>query len=371
MVKRLLIGLVVLCGILVIGAALLVPRLVSSDAARHRITKVVRGATGREFVWRDLDVRILPARMVLSEAHLAGATPEDPAFAEARSISLHLSLLPLLAGAVVVDSLVIDGATVRLLRTEDGIAWPRPPERERVEPEEPRDPHAPRKPRDRRDPQLAVRRVDLRDVRVVLDDRAVSPPVTWDLSQLSGHAESEDWEGTAIRIDLAGRLAETGSLEASGYASADRSVQLCLDLDGISLQPFRSYLADGQDLAGDVSGRVHLRGAAGALGRLGVALTVKGAAFDLDEIRTRGDVEIGADLSGPPFEGPFQIDATEADFEAGSSLGFTKPSGMAAVAAGRLVPDAEGYGFDAVQVDIGEGAALPETSDPCAGDRTP
>jgi hypothetical protein len=366
MAKRILLSIVVLIAVVVIGAAVAIPRLAGSDTARDRIAKTVRRATGRDFAWAKLDVRLVPPRLVLHESRLAGATPEEPAFAEARAISLRLAVLPLFVGAVVVDSLELEGATVRLIRTEDGIAWPRPPKKEPAPPKEPSAEPGPRKPRPRGEPQMAVRSVELRDVHVLLDDRAVEPPVVWDLSGVSGRARAEDWQGNAIRIDLSGRLAPAGVISAAGYASVDRSLDVCLDLSGVALAPFRAYLPDGRDLAGALSGRIRLRGAAGTRGRLGLAGTVEAAVLELDEIRADGDVAIDADLVGPPYEGRFHIDATAAEFDAGGSVGFTKPAGLAAIAAGQLVPEADGYGVDGVQVDIG-GTVDPEAAfDPCA-----
>ena len=117
-------GLLVL---LLAAASVLLPRLVAGDDVRERVTREVRERTGREVAWQDLQLRVLPPRVELVGSSLSGDTADAAPFAEAQSIGLRLSLLPLLIGAVVIDSLEIQGATLRLERTSDGIQWPRPP----------------------------------------------------------------------------------------------------------------------------------------------------------------------------------------------------------------------------------------------------
>ena len=75
----------------------------------------------------------------MSAVALAGERGRGDGLYRAERIALEVALLPLLARAVVVDSLRITGATARLVRTEQGLELPfRPPEEEEP-PDAPRD----------------------------------------------------------------------------------------------------------------------------------------------------------------------------------------------------------------------------------------
>jgi uncharacterized protein involved in outer membrane biogenesis len=355
--------------LLVAAAAVVLPRLVAGEDVRERITREVRQRTGREVVWQDLQLRVLPPRVQLVGSSLSGATADAPPFAEAQSIALRLSLLPLLVGAVVVDSLEIEGATLRLARTADGIQWPRPakPPEEPEEPDqadtEPK-PEAQRKPR-RRKTDFGVKRVSLDGVRIVLEDRAVSPPVTWDLGPVSGSAEIAG-PGGPIRVELDGTLDGSGRILGSGVAGLDRSVDVCLELSGVGLAPLRSYLRRGQALSGAVDGKIHLRGAAGETDRLALGLRLSDAVLDVEELRAEGNLALEATLTGPPFAGPFHLDAGAAQLETGGSVAFRKPSGMPATAVGRLVSRDGRYDVEHVKVEIGAPGPAGSGADPCA-----
>jgi len=352
--------------LLLAAASVLLPRLVAGDDVRERVTREVRERTGREVAWQDLQLRVLPPRVELVGSSLSGATADAPPFAEAQSIGLRLSLLPLLIGAVVIDSLEIQGATLRLERTSDGIQWPRPPAKEDKPEEADREPKpaAERKPR-RRKPDFGVKRVTLEDVRIVLEDRAVSPPVTWDLGPVSGSAEVEG-PGGPIRLELDGTLAGSGRILGSGVAGLDRSVDVCLELSGVGLAPLRSYLRRGQALSGAVDGKVHLHGAAGETDRLALGLRLSNAVLDVEELRAEGDLTLEATLTGPPFAGPFHLDATAADLQTGGSVAFRKPSGMPAMAEGKLVSRDGRYDVESVKVEIGAAGPGASGADPCA-----
>jgi hypothetical protein len=356
-------GLLVL---LLAAAAVLLPRLVAGDDVRERVTREVRERTGREVAWQDLQLRVLPPRVELVGSSLSGVTADAPPFAQAQAIGLRLSLLPLLVGAVVIDSLEVQGATLRLERTSDGIQWPRPPPKpeEPEQPDEPEpEPRPERKPRPRK-PAFGVKSVRLDDVRIVLEDRAVSPPVTWDLGPVSGSAQVAA-PGGPIRLELDGTLAGSGRILGRGVAGVDRSVDVCLELTGVGLAPLRSYLRRGQALSGAVDGKIHLRGAPGETARLALGLRLSNAVLDVEELRAEGDLTLEATLTGPPFAGPFHLDASAAELQTGGSVAFRKPSGMPATAVGRLVSPDGRYDVEHVKVEIGAAPAA-SGADPCA-----
>ena len=117
--------LVVLAVVALLGPAVALTRLVASDGARVRIQELAREATGREIRYGELDLGLLPPRLVVSEAEVKGQSDGSPPAFEAAEVELAIAIAPLMAWTVVVDSLVVEGATVRLVRTPDGIEIPR------------------------------------------------------------------------------------------------------------------------------------------------------------------------------------------------------------------------------------------------------
>ena len=69
--------LVVLAVVALLGPAVALTRLVASDGARARIQELAREATGREISYGELDLGLLPPRLVVSEAEVRGY-PTDP-----------------------------------------------------------------------------------------------------------------------------------------------------------------------------------------------------------------------------------------------------------------------------------------------------
>ena len=51
----------------VMGPAVALTRLVASDAARDRLQELARNATGREIRYGQLDLGLMPPRLVLRE----------------------------------------------------------------------------------------------------------------------------------------------------------------------------------------------------------------------------------------------------------------------------------------------------------------
>lgn len=332
--------------------ALYLPRLVEGPAVRARIEAEALAATGRAFSYADLSFGLLPPRLVLRGPALAGAEPGAPPFLEAEEVDLVLDVLPLLARAVVFDSLVIEGATLRLERTEDGIQWPRPPKVEK--PPRPDGEEEQREPKPKKEPafDLAVREVRLSGVRLLLEDRTVSPAVTWDLAGVDARARAES-PREPIAFSLTGSLASGGRFAGQGTATLERKLDAAFDLDGVELRPVGAYLGGGRELAGGVSGTLRVRGAAGSPDTLEAKLALRQGVVDVGQVRAEGDIDLELELSGPPFQGPFRLDATAAELTTGGSVYFKKPPGTPATATGRIVPSGDGgYDVDAVQVDI-------------------
>lgn len=338
----------------VVALAIALPRLAASDAVRGRIEAAARDALGRELRYRELDFGLLPPSLVVVEPAIAGARPEEPPFARADRVALRVALLPLLARRVVVDSLVVDGAAVHLVRTAEGLELPRPAPRAARKPPAGTAPPAP----DETAPPapdetgargadgrlaIAVRSVALRDSGVVLDDRAVSPAVTWRIEGLDLEVTGSSPEAP---LDVSGslRLATGGALQVSGTATLDGELALDLalrDVDLAAAEPYVAAAAPGARLAGRLGGDVHVTGPA-ADPEVAAQLEVADARVAAAGADVSGPLDIDADIAGAASRptGPFRLDATRARIVRGD--GFAKPAGTTATLDGRLVADAGG-----------------------------
>ncbi len=159
--------------VLLVAAAVAVPRLAAGEHVRKRLADAVREATGREFAYSELRAGLFPPRVELLGARVAGPAPDAPPFLEAERVAVRLSIWALLARVVVADPLVVEGATLRVARRDDGsLSWPRKP-RAPDGHDAPKDPEPESRDEPRRathGTEFALRTLELRDVRVLMDD---------------------------------------------------------------------------------------------------------------------------------------------------------------------------------------------------------
>lgn len=316
------------------------PRLVASDAVQARLRRAATEAAGAEVGFEALSFGLLPPRLVVRQPRLSEPGQPQP-LVEAESVDLELELLPLFARTVVVDSLVVEGATVRLVRTQQGIELPRkaparpagaPPAPGGAAGSEPAESGV----------QLAIRDLALRNSKLVLEDRAVSPPVTWELSDVDAHAQGSSLDGP-IEVDLTGTLASGGKLKLRGNVRLDGQVDLGLELDDVALAPARAYATGTKALAGTVSGKLSATGPLQSPTALRADLVLDRAELELDEMAFQGRLELEASLArgDAGLAGPFQMDATKAAVRYGGF--FQKPPGKEATATGKLAfgPDGQ------------------------------
>jgi AsmA protein len=351
---RILVGVVVLLVLALGAAAFFLPRLVDTPAVRERIQEAARASLGRELRYEKLSLGLLPPRLVVERPSLA-ATRAEGASLEAEGVALQVALVPLLSRAVVIDSLVVEGARVRLVRTKEGLELPVTPPEEGAAGAEPGR-EAPAQAAQPEEPQagpgvaLAVREFALRDATLVLDDRAVSPPVVWELRNLSAQARAESLDAP-IPFDFSAELASGGKLRGEGTLTLAGQLDARLELDGVALAPARSYV-EADRLGGALSGSVKASGAAEAA-RVSAQLELADGDLALDEIALRGGMSLRADLENLPASpsGSFEIDATAAELVYGEA--FRKPPGTQATVSGRLVPQQEGgVGLDEVRLHV-------------------
>lgn len=124
MLKKVGIGLAIVV-VLLVGAALLIPRLIDWNDYKPEITAAVRDATGRDLViGGDIEVSIFPGiSFAASDVRLANAEgAEPPDMMTVRRIEGSIKLLPLLGRDLVVERLVVLEPVVTLQVNEAGEA---------------------------------------------------------------------------------------------------------------------------------------------------------------------------------------------------------------------------------------------------------
>ena len=326
-----------------VALALLLPGVLASDALRGQIQTAADGALGREVRYAELEFGLFPPSLLALDVAVAGASAQAPPLVEAERVALRVALLPLLSRTVWVDSFVVHGAKAHLVRSEDGIQLPRPsPAR------------APPPPAEGESAAvgIALAGFELRDGTVVLEDRAVSPPVIWEARNLHLRARGTSLD-EPFAFDLSLDLASGGRLAAAGTATLSSEVEVEFTLDAVSVAPAQAYLAPGSELAGALSGSVVARGPAAALASVRIDVALDDGRFQLEDMALRGHVDIEADVQGglASPRGSFEIDATEAEILYGGM--FKKPPGDAATVTGNIVTESDGTpGIDDVRLKI-------------------
>jgi hypothetical protein len=346
----LLLLLVGLLGVVALFAGL--PRLAASDLVRARIEAAGRRATGREVGYARLRFAWLPPRLRVEEARIAGARPSDPPFLEAATADLELSLAPLFARTLVVDKLVVKGATLRLARSARGLDLPRP-ERE------PRDAAGKGGGEDAGGAgggggaglALAVREVVLRGSQVDFTDGTVKPPAAFEVEDLSARARGEALDAPIV-FEAQGRVGG-GRIEAAGSARLAGDADAEIELDAVSVSLLAAYVEDLERAAGAVSGTLRTVREGEAAPRLDADLQVEDAKLGFDGFGLEGRLRLRAKLAGSLAapSGSFELDATQAALDYAG--GFRKPVGTEATLSGRLVPLPGGrIGADDVKLHV-------------------
>jgi AsmA protein len=268
-----------------------------------------------------------------------GSGPPD---LEVEQVDLRLALLPLLARTVVIDSLALEGVTLRVTRGPEGIELPVAPVPAGAEP-------VPAPPGSE-EPEAGALRVALGEVRLtrsrlILEDRAVAPAVTWDLGDVELRARGSTLDGP-IDVALSGELASGGHVGVEGKVRLDGEVDLAVKLDDLALVRASPYLAEylgpKGGLAGTLVARVVAKGPVASPTRLEADVRLADGRVETGDVRLLGGATLRADLEGglEAASGTFELDATDAELVYGES--FHKPRGMPAKLAGRLVPGKDG-----------------------------
>jgi len=332
----------------VAAAVAIVPVVVDSDEFRERVGAAVEDALGREVRLGTIGFGPFPPSLVLEDVVVSSDSAETPPLLEAERLELRASLLPLLARTLVVESVALRGGVLHLVRTVDGFELPASESTREGASTPGRD--------DADDPdagfRLAVAGFVLEQAVIILEDRSVSPAVTWELREIAARARGSSAE-RPIELFFELALASGGEMSGSGDVTRAGAVDLEVKLSDVALDHARAYFGSDAMIAGRLSGTITAAGPVANLESLRVDAALSGGRFALDDMKFSGSVKLVADLHGSVAapRGTFDIDATDAEVRYGGM--FTKPPGDAATVRGRLVEDADGStGIDDVRFKI-------------------
>lgn len=327
--RRLAIGLFVLLVAAVLVGDLVLTRMVNRDPLRSRIEGMVDEAVGRDVTWDELGVGLVPPSLVISHPRIASDEAGAPAFAEARKVSLRVALLPLLARTFVIDSLRLDEAVVRLVRTRDGLSLPDFGRgREREEPTGGSGGSG-------EETALAVHSAELSHARIVFEDRTFDEPRRLELTDVDARLEgSGPKQPVDVRLDVTGEGG--GRLELEGSALLDGDVDLAITLKDFKLLPLNPYLAAASELSGLVTGTFRVAGPLEAPTSVVGDVTITETRLAFAEFEIDGPVVAHIEHAGP-WEAPtgsFRLDVTGARANLGGV--YEKVPGRPGTVTGKL-----------------------------------
>lgn len=301
-------------GILLVALVLLTvvfALLVDPEELRAPILERASLAIGREVELGELDLAFLPPALRAQQIRVAGATAEDPPFAEIGELRLRVSPLPLFAGRVVLRAVALEHLHLRIPLDAQG------------RPQLPSPAPAPAAPAPEPEPEdgmiLAVQQIAISDAVLELGPwRAERVNARGSLA-LDGSGEIEFSAdlpelGTVRngRVSLAG----LGSDAIAADARAEVEVELATLARLLELE---------QELEGRATGPVSARVVTGALAEARANLQVKGFHARAGEVGLAGDLQVEAVLDESQLlDGRVQLDGNE--LRVGIALGAANPS---------------------------------------------
>ena len=218
--RRLVLGLLLLLLLAAAAAILILPRLLDPESHRARIEAALREATGWDAELGEIDVSIWRgAALAVTPARLAA--PGDGSSAEIERIEVGAELWPLLRGELRIGRVDLIRPTIELVRRSEAEGWSVPGSGS----DGPADvPPAAGSPAPGSAPapdgapgaepsfRVAIERVRVRDGRLRIEDRAVDPPWSTELTEVAIDGRPEE-----------GRATGSGTLDGGGRVEFDVS----------------------------------------------------------------------------------------------------------------------------------------------------
>jgi len=295
-------GLVALAVLAIAGLWFALPAIVDGADLRGRLNAFTQESIGRTVDYGSVELGILPPRLVVAELSVSGASEGAPPALKAARAALVLAWRPLFSGQAVIDALDIESAELRMVRTADGI--------DLLAAAVPAAPAAAAEPSTAA--PIGLHRVSLRDSRIVFDDQAVTPAVTWELEAVSLEASGTD-VGEPVDAELTARLASGGDVSGSGRFDPAGATTADLAIGDFVLTPAVSYV-DALDRAkGKTDVSIGLVSPVDGAPQLKVALSGEPLDIASGDTTVVGAVAIVSELMlGDATTGTFSVDLTGA-----------------------------------------------------------
>ncbi len=341
-VVRILVGLILLLGLGLAIIAIVLPGIIDSPETRALIAETSEAQIGRPLEFETLSLGLLPPSIVVEGPRIAGETADAEALFEATSISLHIALMPLLSLTVRVDSLLVDGARIMLVRTQDGLALPAPPEAPASAPK----PAAPAKASSQAagsEPpvKLDIQSIAIRAARIVFDDRTVEPPLMWKLEPIDLNLVG-DGNGGPVMLTGHAVLGAGGTIDLAGQIDLRRlAADLQIGLVDLDLRKTSGYAEKGARIDARLSGDVKVKVVDATPQSLSVALVLDANRLTTGGAEVSGPTRLEAtiDLTNVDPKGRFLLDAGAARIEVPEA--FVKPADVVLSVEGNFVVPAE------------------------------
>ncbi len=279
--------------------AVALPRLVNTPEFRAALAARAGEALGTPVEWKSLTIGIFPPRVTLDEPVLVGqdVSAESAASVRAQAIDLRISLFPLLERRIAIESLVLHGVALVVTRTPDGFVLP-DIARRAAQPEDGADESS------GEDPAagdgafvLDLRELRLDEGRVLVRDRALSPPVDWRIDGLSLAARGRSL-GDPLEIEASARAfandRELGGVSATGGLDLEGEYALDFQLEKLLVAELRAFVPELELSAGELSGPVSVEGSGSALRRLTTDVEIAGLRLRMTGVDLSGDLGIRA-----------------------------------------------------------------------------
>ncbi len=312
----------VLLVLMAAAVALVLPRLTDTAAVRQRLAELAAPALGRTPEFQHFEFRLFPPELLMIDVAPVAASDRS---ARPERIELTLALPPLLAGVVVIDLAVVEDARLSLVRTPGGVQWAGSSSAQRGS----------------ADPMpIALRRLELRNTTIALEDRSVSPSVRWQLENVEATAIAEALD-SPVRLEFAGDVVSGGRVTAEGDFNLGGDIDVGLEFESLAIAAAGPYFESNSSLQGALTGSIRVRGTT-ATPRLELDATLRDARLRLGDIKLRGDLEVEAivDDAWAAPRGKIELDATQAELSYAQF--FTKPPGTAASVVGIIRADKDG-----------------------------
>ncbi len=311
---KVVVGLIAAFLVILAIVAVVLPRLVAREDFQTTLREAATKALGAPIEWQDLDVGILPPRLMIQNPALSAGPgmPKDSRLA-AKSLDLRLAIFPIFLSRIEIASLVVQGAEIVVTRTTEGFLLPpllavskHPTVSKTVAGEADETANADRPDRIGEGGglevgafSLAIDRIAVSNSLIIVHDQTVSPPVEWRIEGFElkvgariATASLEIEMGAKIQAGgkEIGRVDVTGDVDLGGFGD------IAIESKGLLVESLAPYLGEAAT-SGVLSGRVSIGGTVSEVQKIGLELRLENAVIRESGAKWGGRLRLKASRS--------------------------------------------------------------------------